>query len=349
MPTRILFLTAHLQPFLAVGIRSLMTDDDVEIIIYCEKRDENSLIDIQPNSQLRIFTYDYEPETFFWKTIDAFKPDVVVSAGWMFRIYTSWCKALKRNGAKTVCAMDTQWKGSLKQKLLVFLSPFIINSAFTHAWVPGKRQEDYALRLGFSADKILHHLYAPDTLLFDKAYQGFMESELKLFPKRFLYVGRLEDHKVKNLLLAFRSLTDAERGDWVLYIIGNGSLENSPLLQHSAINYSGSLPQQQLVKLAAQNGVFCLCSADEPWGTVVQEFSAAGLPLLLSKQCGSSDYFLSDNGFLCDGKDVQSIKNGLIDFIKTSDTDLFKMSKISNQLGRSSGSAIWANELMGLV
>lgn len=349
MPTSILFLAAHLQPFLASGIKSLMTDDDVEIIIYCEKREENRLIDIQPNSRLRIFTYDYEPETFFWKTIDAFKPDVVVSAGWMFRIYTSWCKALKRNGVKTVCAMDTQWKGSLKQKLLVFLSPFIIKSAFTHGWVPGKRQEDYALRLGFAADKILHHLYAPDTLLFDKAYQDFMKSELEPFQKRFLYAGRLEDHKVKNLLLAFRSLTSDERGAWSLHILGNGSLENSPLLQHPSIVYSGSLPQQQLVKLASQNGVFCLCSADEPWGTVVQEFAAAGFPLLISKQCGSSDHFLSGNGFLCDGKDVQSIKNGLIHCIKSSDTDLFQMSKSSNQLGMCSSSATWANELMSLV
>ncbi|MFA6152033.1 MAG: glycosyltransferase [Chitinophagaceae bacterium] len=349
MPTRILFLAAHLQPFLAAGIRSLMTDNDVEIIIYCEKRDENRLIDIQPNSQLRIFTYDYEPETFFWKTIDAFKPDIVVCAGWMFWIYTSWSKALRRNGAKTICTMDNQWKGSLKQKLLVLLSPFTIKSAFTHAWVPGKRQEDYAIRLGFAAGKILHHLYAPDTLLFDKAYQDFIKSELKLFPKRFLYVGRLEDHKVKNLLLAFRSLTEAERGAWVLNIIGNGSLENSSLLQHPSIVYSGSLPQQQLVKLAAQNGVFCLCSADEPWGTVVQEFSAAGLPLLISKQCGSSDHFLSDNGFLCDGKDVQSIKSCLINCIKTSDTDLFQMSKSSHQLGMCSNSVTWANELMRLV
>ncbi len=349
MPTRILFLTAHLQPFLASGIRSLMLDFDVEIIIYCQKREENRLIDIQPDSRLRIFTYDYEPETFFWKTIEGFKPDIVVCAGWMFRIYTSWCKALKRNGTKNICAMDTQWKGSLKQTLLVLCSPFIIKSAFTHAWVPGERQEVYALRLGFAESEILHHLYAPDTLLFDKAYQDFMKSEIKPFPKRFLYVGRLEKHKVKNLLLAFRSLTDAERGDWVLTIIGNGSLENSPLLQHSGIHSSGSLPQQQLVKLASQNGVFCLCSADEPWGTVVQEFSAAGLPLLLSKQCGSSDHFLSDNGFLCDGKDVQSLKDGLLKFIQSSNTDLFKMSKISNQLGMGSSSATWAKELMRLV
>lgn len=349
MPTRILFLAAHLQPFLASGIRFLMTDYDVEIIIYCEKREENRLITIQPDSRLRIFTYDYEPETFFWKTIDTFKPDVVISAGWMYRMYVSWSKALKKKGAITVCAMDTQWKGSLKQKLLVFLSPFIIKTAFTHAWVPGKRQQDYALRLGFVENKILHHLYAPDTLLFDKAHEEFKESNVKLFPKRFLYAGRLEDHKVKNLLLAFRSLTEAEKGGWVLSIIGNGSLENSSLLRHPSIVYSGSLPQQQLVKLASQNGVFCLCSTDEPWGTVVQEFAAAGFPLLLSGQCGSSDHFLSDNGFLCNGKDVQSIKSCLINCIKTSDTDLFQMSKSSHQLGTGSSSASWAKELMSLV
>lgn len=349
MATRILFLAAHLQPFLASGIHSLLKNYDVEIVLYCEKREENQWINIGPNKHLRIFTYDYEPDTFFWKEIDLFKPDIVFCAGWMFRMYLSWSKALKKSGAKTICAMDTQWKGSLKQKVWVLASPFTLRKSFTHAWIPGKRQEDYANRLGFANDELLHSLYAPDTSLFSRAYDGFMKSDQQVFPKKFLYVGRLEPHKLKNLLLVFHSLSQSELGLWRLQIVGDGSMSKDLLLNHTAITVSKSIPQIELQKLAAQGAVFCLCSAEEPWGTVVQEFAAAGMPLLLSKQCGSSEAFLIDNGFICDGADVESIKNALLKMINSSDKELFAMSKNSHHLGVSTNSDTWASELMRLA
>lgn len=347
MATRILFLAAEMQPFLASGVRSLLDNNDVEIIIYCRQRAENKLIDIDPNERLRIFTYDYEPDTFFWKTIELFKPDLVFCAGWMFNMFLSWSKALRRRGAKTICAMDTQWKGMLKQRLLIIAAPFTIRKYFTNAWVPGNRQEDYAIRLGFSKESVLQHLYAPDTALFGNAYSR--QSNSGGFQKIFLYAGRLEPHKLKNLLLAFHALSDAERGAWRLKIIGNGSMETGPLLKHKAIDYGPARTQKGLAELAAEGGVFCLCSVAEPWGTVVQEFAAAGLPLLLSQQCGASDQFLKNNGILCDGASVESIGTALRKFIHFTDDELLQMSQRSHRLGMITNSAIWAKELMSLA
>lgn len=349
MATRILFLAAHLQPYLVSGINSLLSHFDVEILVYAADRPENQLLCFSPDARMKLLTYESKPSSFFRKEIILFKPEIVFCAGWMFGTYVRWCTELKKSGVKTICAMDTQWKATMKQWVMVLLAPLFIRRAFSHAWVPGIRQEQYALRLGFSQSNILRFLYAPDTSLFNQSYQNFLNSKTTIFPKKFLYVGRLEPHKLSNLLHAFHSLSDAERGLWRLQIVGNGSLANSSLLHHDAIDVLPFLPQIELQKLAEQSAVFCLCSADEPWGTVVQEFAAAGMPMLLSQQCGSSAHFLDRNGFLCDGSAVASIKNCLLKMINSNDQALFEMSAYSHQLGSISNSDTWASVLMGLV
>lgn len=349
MPTRILFLAAQIQPFLVSGLHTLLEHYDVELLVYAEHTEQMELLGIRTDSRLRVFLYHYDPDPFFWNEVQKFNPNIVFCAGWMHRRYVSWCRTLRHNGAQTICAMDTQWKGSLKQKVWTALSPFILKKSFAYAWVPGKRQKNYALKLGFSEDFILNNLYAPDTQLFEQAYFAAKRMEDNVFPKKFLYVGRMEAHKILNLLKAFTALSKSELEGWQLQLIGNGALVNHPLLKHSSIVYQKALAQDHLVSIAEHKAVFCLCSSDEPWGTVAQEFAAAGLPLLLSRQCGSSEHFLNGNGLLCDGTDVISIKGALLEFINMNPSDLYEMSEKSHLLGKATSSLTWAAELMRLA
>lgn len=345
MPTRILFLTAQLQPFLLSGIQSLLRLYDVEVLVYSEDIAINSKLEMPVNKAFRIVYYSASPKVSFYNEIKLYSPDIVFCAGWMFKLYLKWCKQLKKNGTLTICAMDTQWKGTLKQKFLVFISSFVLKNTFTHAWVPGKRQADYALKLGFNNEQILNNLYAPNTTLFASIFDA--KSSKKSF-KKFLYVGRLEPHKLLNLLKAFAELSIEERHDWEFHIVGNGTMKKHPLMHHSSVFCHSFLTQNQLLNFAAISSVFCLCSVHEPWGTVVQEFSAAGLPLLVSKQCGSSEFFLNKNGVICDGEDVSDIKNCLLKFISFSENEFDKMSVQSHLLGMSSNSDTWAKTIMQL-
>ncbi|MGC4057881.1 MAG: hypothetical protein QM743_07135 [Chitinophagaceae bacterium] len=195
MAKRILFLTARLQPYLCSGINALMAAADVEILVYTQRCPENELLRFN-TGPLRIFTYDYEPETFFWKEIQSFKPDLVFCAGWMYRMYLSWCRTLKARGTHTICAMDTQWKGSFRQRLHLLIAPCTIQPSFTHAWVPGSRQYIYAQRLGFRKEQIMEALYATDTRLFSATWPVSANKHATDFPKRLLYAGRLEPDKL---------------------------------------------------------------------------------------------------------------------------------------------------------
>ncbi|MBL7713099.1 MAG: glycosyltransferase family 4 protein, partial [Chitinophagaceae bacterium] len=285
---------------------------------------------------------DTEPDPFFWETIRDFRPATVWCAGWMFPRYVRWSRALKKSGARTICAMDTQWKGTARQRLLTAIAPFTLRTAFHYAWVPGLRQEQYALRLGFPASAILHHLYAPDTRLFGQAY---MDRERPALPGKFVYAGRLEPHKIERLLSAFTALEETQRKGWRLQLIGSGSMEQDARFRHPAIEVQPARSQNGLRPVLEQGGVFCLCSSDEPWGTVAQEFAAAGFPLLLSHQCGSSGHFLQGNGLLCDGSDTESIKAALLSFIALPSEELQRMGKRSHELGMRSGSDTWASVL----
>lgn len=349
MSIRILFLAARLQPFLVSGIRSLLHRHDVEIVLYCQYPENIELFDLPEDQRLRIFFYNNTPDSFFVHQIKTFNPQIVFCAGWMYHRYLLWCKSLVKIGARTICAMDTQWQGNFKQKLLTRLSPFTLLKCFSHAWVPGERQREYAIRLGFDEKNILNNLYTPDTDLFQKSYALFKEKNLQFFPKRFVYVGRLEAHKVDYLLKAFAGIEKGLLKGWKLHIYGDGPLSSSESLNSPFIQYHKAVPQKILAEMAANGGVFCLCSYDEPWGTVVQEFASAGMPLVVSKQCGSSLHFLKDNGILCDGTDVDDIRNALLQIIALNDTRLFEMVEKSHQLASATNSVDWVKELMSLA
>lgn len=349
MSIRILFLAARLQPFLVSGIRSLLNKHEVEIVLYCQYPEKIELFDLPEDQRLRIFFYSNKPDSFFVHQVESFHPQIVFCAGWMYLRYLIWCKALVKIGARTICAMDTQWQGNFKQKLLTWLSPLTLLNCFSHAWVPGERQREYAIRLGFDEKNILNNLYTPDTDLFQNSYSLFKEKNLLIFPKRFIYVGRMQTHKVAYLLKAFAGIEKGLLKGWELHIYGDGPLSANEWLNSPFVYYQKAVPQKILAELASNGGVFCLCSYDEPWGTVVQEFAAAGMPLVVSRQCGSSVHFLKDNGILCDGSDVESIRNALLQIIASDDSRLFDMGEKSYRLGAIFNSDDWANELMILA
>jgi glycosyltransferase involved in cell wall biosynthesis len=349
MSEHILILAAQVQAFMRAGLQTLLQADDVRVLLICREPSADTPERPMAHDRLEVHYYTGEVPAELWLSISAFRPSKVYCAGWMERRYLQWCTQLKKQGAITICAMDTQWKGSLRQRLLCLMAPFTLHRYFSCAWVPGMRQRDYARRLGFADNRIYDHLCAADTQLFSNAYHRFLEQQNGSFPHRFLYVGRLEAHKLKNLLRAFHYMDEADRKDWRLQIIGNGSMEGDALLQHPQIERLPFLQQEQLCAIAAEGGVFCLCSSDEPWGTVIQEFASAGMPLVVAQQCGAQPHFLEDgiNGFVCDGRDthIRSLSLALLHIIRSSDEQLLAMGRRSHELGMVDNSATWAATL----
>jgi glycosyltransferase involved in cell wall biosynthesis len=69
---------------------------------------------------------------------------------------------------------------------------------------------------------------------------------------------------------------------------------------------AGGLSEEELAQRYAAADVFALLSRHEPWGVVVNEAAATGLPLVLSERVGAAHDLLRDgeNGFMVPADDV---------------------------------------------
>ena len=94
----------------------------------------------------------------------AFKLNPVVTAvsGWMDRGYLDTAVALRRQNRSVVCILDGQWRGSARQRIAEALGWFrYFDRYYSHVWVAGVWQYEFARRLGFNRNKIISRYDAP--------------------------------------------------------------------------------------------------------------------------------------------------------------------------------------------
>ena len=263
------------------------------------------------------------------------RPDLVYVSGWQDRGYFPVLKRLKRQGAKIVMGLDSQWVGSVRQQIGAMLIRWCYKPRYFHyAWVPGPLQYAYANRIGFATNEIITHLLTADTQLFSQAALELKESKATNYPKQFLYVGRLTEPKgIYTLIKAFDLYQKKYSGDWGLTFIGTGPLEKE-LNSYPAIAVLPFMTQQALAAQAKKTGAFILPSLYEPWGVVAHEFGSAGLPLILSDKVGSRQQFLVDqlNGYVFAHGSVEDLAKKMFLISSSNNTKLIEMGRISSLL-----------------
>jgi glycosyltransferase involved in cell wall biosynthesis len=232
------------------------------------------------------------------------QPDLVYISGWMDAGYLKAVAQLKAIDVPIVVGFDTQWTGSLRQRLGAQLLRWHYKSKyFSYALIPGPLQFAYATRIGFKQTEILYPLLSGNTSVFSTATQVLSFAKKRDYPKRFLYVGRFTESKgVDILLAAFQIYKSRYQGAWGLTLVGAGPLLaaiNAAQLSDPDIHIEPFSDQLKLVEHAIAAGAFVLPSRYEPWGVVAHEFSSAGLPLILSEAVGARTQLLIDhlNGY----------------------------------------------------
>lgn len=302
----ILFLYSEMMPYMEAVINSLVVDYGNEVcVVSWDKKRLTPHVPQYPNS-VKSFNRSEFDVAKLKELMKRFNPGLIYVSG---RMDKGYLKALKNidPGTFVIMGMDSQWFGTVKQYIQVLFSPFLYKKYFTHIWVPGSRQYTFARLLGYAPTEIIRGLYTGNYHLFSQ--NNFLLRK----EKRIVFLGRLEKIKGLDLLLeAWLDLNQEFKGEWKLTIIGQGSL--SKLAEKvEGVELTGFLEQKEILNLLENDCVFCLPSRKEPWGVVVHEMAAAGLPLILSKQVGAGEKFLIHgyNGFLLDTLSVVSIKNSL--------------------------------------
>lgn len=254
----------------------------------------------------------YDREKFNYKTLldtlTKIKPDIIICTGWIDQDYVKATKTFKSK-IPTVLTLDNHWQGNFKQWLLVTVGQYYIQTRFSHVWIPGKPQENYAHKLGFDDDHILKGYYSADTRYFSSLYNS-TSAEHRFSKKTFLFIGRyIESKGIKHLWKAFIDLKKEQPNDWKLVCAGTGALYDERV-KHPDIEHVGFIQPSQLQSVIDRSTVFILPSLYEPWGVVVHEMACAGMPMICSNQVGASSLFVNPNksGFIYQVGDLETLK-----------------------------------------
>ncbi|MGD1094128.1 MAG: glycosyltransferase family 4 protein [Bryobacteraceae bacterium] len=132
----------------------------------------------------------------------------------------------------------------------------------------------------------------------------------------FLFVGRfIAEKNLFRLIHAYEKYQHrAGKEAWSLVLVGTGPLE--PQLRAEVgrrrirgVIFAGLRQVNELPGYYARASCFVLPSLSEPWGLVVNEAMASGVPVLVSDRCGCAADLIKqgENGFTFDPEDVPGL------------------------------------------
>ncbi|MDA9830229.1 glycosyltransferase family 4 protein [Akkermansiaceae bacterium] len=272
-----------------------------------------------------------------------FGAQVVFMSGWMDKGYLAAAKALRCEGVKVIAGSDTQWNGSLRQFVAEKIAPWYLHPSIDALWVTGERQRQFAWRLGYRGARCWTGMYCCDFHKFDRAAEAAKERG-----RHFLYVGRYIERKgIDVLLAAYQRYRQEAEEPWELHCAGAGEWK-SLLAGIDGVNDLGFIQPESLPQVMAGAGCFVLPSRVEPWGVVVQEAAAAGLPMICSDAAGAAPHLVRErfNGLTFQSESVDELADAMRWIGTKTPDDLERMGQGGRGLAAAYTPEIWARTLM---
>ncbi|MGX7689275.1 glycosyltransferase family 4 protein [Flectobacillus roseus] len=278
--------------------------------------------------------------------IKEFKPDVVNITGyydlsfWVVLVYCKY-RNIKLVLSNESTAVD-HLRNGLKEKVKsIFVKQF--DGFFNF----GSLSAQYILALGAKSNQLLVEKNCVDNFkirsIYDEAKQRVEQSKqnFRLKKRNLIFVGRLIPFKnLSSLLHAFGEIKSQFSKDWGLIILGDGeeraNLEN--LVNEKNIENVSFFPGvgwMEVPNYLALADILVLPSYSEPWGLVVNEAMACGMPVIVSENCGCAADIVKDgvNGFTFNPYDINRLKEILVSVMDNGNvTQLEKMGKESERI-----------------
>ena len=281
------------------------------------------------------------------KAIRVFKPTLVNLTG--YYDLASWVVLFycKIKGIKTILSNESTATDHSRNKVKELVKSLIIKQ-FDGFFNFGTLSKNYLLSLGGKPEQMLVNRNCVDNVTLKKVYDNSIvdrkevQQKLGLASKNFIFVGRLIEFKnLFRFLEAFHLAQQKSNLDWGVIILGDGELKTD--LQHliaekniSKVSFQQGVSWQQVPEYLALSDVLVLPSYSEPWGLVVNEAMACGLPVLVSEKCGCAIDLVKngENGFTFESENLDDFTGKLLQFMRMSEADFKKMAVISEKIIR---------------
>ncbi len=268
----------------------------------------------------KILLHDYPITHGIFGALADARPDVVVVSGWStFACQAAmlWCRSKRIPYVLLVESNDADSRAGWRRAIKGAVVPRAVRGA-ARVLVIGRLARESVLARGARPEQIALFANTIDVADWASRVDALADRRSELRSGfgvggediMVLSVARLVPEKGLDTLL--RAVAEAHDQRLMVVVAGLGPA--GPALAELAarlgvrVRFVGELPWEQVVEVFVAADIFALLSTHEPWGVVVNEAAACGLPLVLSDRVGAAHDLLRDgeNGALVATGDVKA-------------------------------------------
>ncbi|MBV8050941.1 MAG: glycosyltransferase family 4 protein [Acidobacteriaceae bacterium] len=333
MTCRVVLITEIIAPYRVPVFNALARQPgiDLHVIFLAEtdptqrqwlvpKADIQFAYEILPSWRRRIYGRNILLNWGMGEILQHISADVIVCGGYNY--FASWeaLRWARRNDKPFLLWVESTAQDSRSGSVLVENLKLKFIRQCDGFVVPGKSSFEYLRSYDLAEDRVFPAPNAVDNTFFSQAawvarQTASVHREAFQLPGRyFLFVGRLEPEKgIFDLLDAYLALPGQVQRDLGLVFVGDGSARSHLKRQVEAANSDliriiGFLQREQLAILYGLADIFVFPTHTDPWGLVVNEAMACGLPVICSKAAGCAADLVDDaNGRLVGTADVAQL------------------------------------------
>lgn len=332
MRRRITILTEIIAPYRVPVFNALARHSGIELHVIFMARTDRSLrewriyeneiqfpYEVLPSWRRRIGPHNILLNTRVVQALERSRPDAVVCGGYNY--LASW-QALhwaRRNDVQFLLWSESTVTDHRRRSGLVEALKKIFLRRCDAFVVPGKSALHYLETFGVARQNIFLARNAVDSALFARLASDARSNAVQLrrqlaLPERyFLYVGRLVREKgVMDLLAAYGRLAEELRQEVGLVIVGDGALRSE--LESAArdiypgmVYFAGFVHREELPIYYGLAECLIMPTHTDPWGLVVNEAMACGLPVICTSAAGCALDLVRENGLLMEAGNVDQL------------------------------------------
>ena len=338
MSRRVAILTEIISPYRVPIFNALAEMSGVDLhVVFLAEEDPTLWRWRVPKEQIR-FSYEVLPH---WRrrvrgynvllnrgmtaALRRAKPDVVVCGGYSYFAMWQAQQWARRRGLPVLLWSESNVQDrrrgtapveKLKRMFLKNCSGFV---------VPGKSAAAYLKTFGVPDSVIFTAPNAVDNDFFSKAaadarrQASAIRAERTLPERYFLYVGRMIPEKGVGVLLeAYARLDSRIREETGLVLVGDGPCraqyeQQAAKLGSGKVLFAGFQQREELAQYYALADSLVFPTFSDPWGLVVNEAMACGLPVIVSDVAGATADLVEDgwNGLVVAARDLDGLVSAM--------------------------------------